>query len=210
MSISVVCSNCSAKLNAPDSAAGKKVKSPKCQTTLVVPEALPEAQEFEVVDEVEPQPAKKPPVKAKSVAAVEESAAEAECERDVQPATVLRELGDKRRVERAAFGVAERNDEFTEFVGKRAAGDGEFAVLLRHTRVKGQPRHDAGEEVPPDALRNDSQEGTGIDNAIGERGFLTRLGADVHLAQESDVRTQPQPLDRSNRSIGANEHVLVL
>jgi LSD1 subclass zinc finger protein len=58
MSIAVVCSKCSAKLNAPDGAAGKKVKCPKCQAPIVVPAALPA--EFEVVDEA-PKPAKKSP-----------------------------------------------------------------------------------------------------------------------------------------------------
>jgi hypothetical protein len=62
MSIAVVCTNCSAKLNAPDSAAGKKVKCPKCQTSMIVPEPLPEEPAFEVVDE--PEPAKKPKAKA--------------------------------------------------------------------------------------------------------------------------------------------------
>jgi hypothetical protein len=60
MSILVVCSNCSAKLNAPDSAAGKKVKCPKCQTAMVVPEPLPAEEAFEVVAE---SPAKKPTAK---------------------------------------------------------------------------------------------------------------------------------------------------
>jgi hypothetical protein len=66
MSIAVVCSHCSAKLNAPDSAAGKKVKCPKCQSVIAVPEAL--APEFEVVED-EPQAPKKP--KAVVKAAVE-------------------------------------------------------------------------------------------------------------------------------------------
>ncbi len=37
MSIHVQCTNCSAKLNAPDSAAGKRVKCPKCAKRIVVP-----------------------------------------------------------------------------------------------------------------------------------------------------------------------------
>jgi LSD1 subclass zinc finger protein len=61
MSIAVVCSKCSAKLNAPDGAAGKKVKCPKCQTALVVPDAV--ASQFEVVEDEPPavtRPAGKP------------------------------------------------------------------------------------------------------------------------------------------------------
>ena len=58
MSIAVVCPNCSAKLNAPDGAAGKKVKCPKCQTAMLVPEALPADPSLKWWSE--PQPAKKP------------------------------------------------------------------------------------------------------------------------------------------------------
>jgi hypothetical protein len=74
MSIPVVCPNCSAKLNAPDSAAGKRVKCPKCQTGMVVPEPLPEASPFEVVDD--PQPAAKaaPKVAGRPRAAVKAEA----------------------------------------------------------------------------------------------------------------------------------------
>ena len=58
MPILVVCAECKARLNAPDAAAGKTLKCPKCQSALVVP-AVAAAPEFEVVDE-EPAPAKKP------------------------------------------------------------------------------------------------------------------------------------------------------
>ncbi len=57
MPISVVCSSCSAKLNAPDTAAGKKIKCPKCQAVCSVPAP---ASDFEVVDEPEPGPKPKP------------------------------------------------------------------------------------------------------------------------------------------------------
>lgn len=72
MPIPVVCSKCSAKLNAPDNAAGKRVKCPRCQTAMVVPELLAAEMEpqFEVVDDA-PPPAKKLPAKPKVVAQVE-------------------------------------------------------------------------------------------------------------------------------------------
>jgi hypothetical protein len=54
MSIQVVCPGCSAKLNAPESAAGKRVKCPKCQAAVPVPALVTE---FEVV---EPEPAAPP------------------------------------------------------------------------------------------------------------------------------------------------------
>lgn len=67
MSIAVVCPECSAKLNAPDSAAGKRVKCPKCQTGITVPAAVAEEAAFEeVVDEPAPQP--KPRPKARAIA----------------------------------------------------------------------------------------------------------------------------------------------
>ncbi|MCS6863655.1 MAG: hypothetical protein RMJ56_01500 [Gemmataceae bacterium] len=56
MSIPIVCSGCQAKLNAPDTAAGKKVKCPKCGT--VVPVAAFVG--FEVVEEEPPPPAVAP------------------------------------------------------------------------------------------------------------------------------------------------------
>ena len=37
MPIAVVCPSCAAKMRAPDSAAGRKTKCPKCGTALVVP-----------------------------------------------------------------------------------------------------------------------------------------------------------------------------
>ncbi len=66
MPIPVACSGCSAKLNAPDSAAGKRVKCPKCQAVIVIPTAPAAA--FEVIDDDEPvvvPPAK--PARAKAV-----------------------------------------------------------------------------------------------------------------------------------------------
>jgi hypothetical protein len=78
MPISVVCPKCSAKLNAPDAAAGKNVKCPKCQAAIAVPAPLPleEAPDFEVVDEAppakKPAPAAKPAVRPVAKARVEE------------------------------------------------------------------------------------------------------------------------------------------
>jgi predicted RNA-binding Zn-ribbon protein involved in translation (DUF1610 family) len=39
MSVSIVCQNCQAKINAPDKVAGKRVKCPKCGEPLLVPSA---------------------------------------------------------------------------------------------------------------------------------------------------------------------------
>jgi hypothetical protein len=43
MPLQVVCPGCSAKLKAPDTAAGKKTKCPKCQAVISVPIAAPQA-----------------------------------------------------------------------------------------------------------------------------------------------------------------------
>jgi hypothetical protein len=58
MPISVLCPSCDAPVNAPDSAAGKRAKCPKCQEVMILPGGA--AEEFEVVDE--PAPKKKPRV----------------------------------------------------------------------------------------------------------------------------------------------------
>lgn len=54
MPISIVCPSCSAKLNASDAAAGKKIKCPRpgCGQIVEVPEAIPS--QFEVVEEAAP------------------------------------------------------------------------------------------------------------------------------------------------------------
>jgi WD40 repeat protein len=57
MPIPVQCSKCSAKLSAPDAAAGKKLKCPKCGSPITVP--APAAPAFEVVDDPAPAPTKK-------------------------------------------------------------------------------------------------------------------------------------------------------
>lgn len=56
MPIPVLCPGCSARLNAPDAAAGKNVKCPKCGTLMTIPAA----DDFEVVDDAPKPPAKKP------------------------------------------------------------------------------------------------------------------------------------------------------
>lgn len=72
MPISVTCPGCSAHLNAPDSAGGKKVKCPKpgCNTVIPVPASLPPDPAFELVEDPVPAP---PPVrKPKLIQAVVE------------------------------------------------------------------------------------------------------------------------------------------
>ncbi len=59
MPISVLCPSCDAPVNAPDSAAGKRAKCPKCQEVMILPGSA--AEEFDVV--VEPAPKPKPRVR---------------------------------------------------------------------------------------------------------------------------------------------------
>jgi len=68
MPIPVVCGSCSAKLMAPDAAAGKKVKCKNCQSVIAVPEPVAEEEsDFEFVDPATLAPPK--PVAAKPVVA---------------------------------------------------------------------------------------------------------------------------------------------
>lgn len=69
MAIAVLCPGCNARLNAPDSAAGKNVKCPKCATLMTIPSATAD-DDFEVVDDspqspgrAAPPPATRKPVK---------------------------------------------------------------------------------------------------------------------------------------------------
>jgi hypothetical protein len=55
--IPIVCSGCSARVAAPDTAAGKTLRCPKCQTALTVPAP---AAGFEVIEEPKPAPPKSP------------------------------------------------------------------------------------------------------------------------------------------------------
>jgi hypothetical protein len=64
MPITVVCPRCSAKLNAPDTAAGKKVKCPKAGCGEIIAVSAP-APDFEVVDDdPPPRPQAMKPVRA--------------------------------------------------------------------------------------------------------------------------------------------------
>ncbi len=90
MPISVACPKCAAKLNAPDSAAGKKVKCPKCAAVVVVPEPLPAQPEFEVVDEAEPVQPKKPATKPRAVVK-----AEVEADEDDRPRKKAKAVADE-------------------------------------------------------------------------------------------------------------------
>lgn len=74
MPIAVVCPSCSARLNAPDAAAGKQVKCPKCKNAMIIPEPMAEAADFDVVDETPlPKPPKpKPPARVKADVVVDD------------------------------------------------------------------------------------------------------------------------------------------
>lgn len=76
MPVAVICGSCDAKLNAPDAAAGKTVKCPKCGVMLVIPFPEPDT-DFEVIEDdqpAKPRPATKapPPAKPKSKPVVDD------------------------------------------------------------------------------------------------------------------------------------------
>jgi hypothetical protein len=66
MTIAVQCPGCKCRLNAPATAAGKRVKCPKCPTVMLMPAPEPEA-DFEIVEDtfevVEDKPAPRPKAK---------------------------------------------------------------------------------------------------------------------------------------------------
>lgn len=64
MPIPVLCPGCNARLNAPDAAAGRNVKCPKCQTLMTIPTPQAAGNDFDIVDE--PAPRKQPPPPRKS------------------------------------------------------------------------------------------------------------------------------------------------
>ena len=101
MPIPVTCPGCSAKMKAPDGAAGKKIKCPKCQEAITVP-AAEELDDFEVVEDA---PAKKPaPAAAKpKVKAVAEDDDEDEDEKPKKkkkPAKAVEEDDDEEEDEK--------------------------------------------------------------------------------------------------------------
>lgn len=51
MPIQVTCSSCKSKFNAPDAAAGKKTKCPKCAGVIQIPEPAAEVEIFDAVEE---------------------------------------------------------------------------------------------------------------------------------------------------------------
>lgn len=66
MPIAIICGSCEAKLNAPDAAAGKRVKCPKCGVLLEIPKPEPEpSPDFEVIEDAPTM--MMPPIKKGSV-----------------------------------------------------------------------------------------------------------------------------------------------
>src|SRR5438093_1205405 len=57
MPIAVLCPGCSSRITAPDAAAGKTVKCPKCKAPMVIPTPEPDPG-FDVVEEPAPPPKK--------------------------------------------------------------------------------------------------------------------------------------------------------
>ena len=119
MPIPVVCPGCSAKLNAPDAAAGKKLKCPKCAGVIAVPSA---DADFEVVEDEPAPPPKKPapapapakPIAKPSVRAVVEEDDEDDEKPKKKPAKAVVEVDDDEEEEKPkkkAKAVVEDDEE---------------------------------------------------------------------------------------------------
>lgn len=117
MPIAVVCPGCSAKLNAPDGAAGKRVKCPKpgCGTAITIPAP---AAEFEVVEDEPPAPPKKPapapaPKPKKPVVEVDEDEEEEEAPKKPakKPARAVEDEDDEKPKKKAKARAAEDDED---------------------------------------------------------------------------------------------------
>jgi hypothetical protein len=82
MPIAVVCPSCAARLGAPDQLIGKKVKCPKCQSPIAVPNPA-DADGFEVVDDAPPR--RSAPVKAVAARPARPAVADEEDDDDDRP-----------------------------------------------------------------------------------------------------------------------------
>jgi hypothetical protein len=146
MSIPVVCSGCKARLNAPDTAAGKKVKCPKCQGAIVVPE--PEAAgDFEVVDDEPAPPAEKARPKAKAQAVADEGGEEDEKPRKKKKAVVAEAEEDEKpraKKARAVVEAEEDGDAEEDEKPKKKKGDPERGEKDGKPRKKKKKRDEEG------------------------------------------------------------------
>jgi hypothetical protein len=116
--IPLTCPGCSARISAPDTAAGKAVKCPKCQTTIKVP--APAASAFEVVED-KPAP-RKPPAPAKSAPAPAQAPFDLDDDEDERPRKkkpVAEDDDERPRKKRAAA----EDDEDERPRKKRAAAE---------------------------------------------------------------------------------------
>ena len=117
MPVPVTCPGCSAKMNAPDAAAGKKVKCLKCQQIITVP--APAVADFEVVED-EPAP-KKPTVsapakpKSKAVVEIDDEEDEDDRPRKKKPAkAVVEDDDDRPRKKKPAKAIVEDDEDDDE------------------------------------------------------------------------------------------------
>lgn len=126
MPIPVACPGCAVRLNAPDAAAGKRVKCPKCQTPISVPAPEPDPQ-FEVVDEEpapKPKPTPKPTAKAKAVAQVDDEEDELKPKKTAAKAVVEPEEDeDEPKPKKKAKAVAKDEEDEDEKPRKKKRRD---------------------------------------------------------------------------------------
>lgn len=178
MPIPVQCPDCSARLSAPDSAAGKRVKCPKCASPIAVP-----APAFEVVDEPAEERApksRKPVVRAEPDGG--DDRPRARKRREVE------EDGDDRpRAKRGRAGAGGKKRPVFALVAAAAlvlvAGVGAAVWLLRPKAPDAAPGGGGDTAAPP-----------GTAPAENLKALTPRLRFVADLKKEPSDRNEPQAL----------------
>lgn len=158
MPIAVVCSGCSAKLNAPDAAAGKRVKCPKpgCGTVITVPAPAP-ATGFEVVDEEPPAPKKPAPAQAPAPKKPAVAADEDEDDADDVP---------KKPAKKPARAVADDEEDDRPTKAKKRARDDDEDDDDRPAAKKKRPAYDDEDDEDDDRPTKKKKKKGGMSPAV--------------------------------------------
>lgn len=167
MPIAVQCPGCNAKLNAPDAAAGKRLKCPKCAGAITVPALAPApAPSFEVVDETEPPPAP-PAVEKPRRAEPDDEAppprskrAEPDDEDDEAPRNKQRRDDDEDADDEAPLAKKRRaaEDDEEEPPKKRRGAEAEGDDEDRPRKKKRRDEDDEDDDRPRKKKRRDDEE----------------------------------------------------
>jgi hypothetical protein len=166
MPISVLCPSCSAKINAPDAAAGKKVKCPRpgCGAIIAVPQAI--SPDFEVLEDQ--PPAKPTPKKVVTVIVEDVPTPKKRIKQDIEVEEEEERPKSKRRRD---------DDDQDEDRPRRSRGREEDEDEDDRPRRK-KPKKSAG--IPPLAI-------AGI--AVGVFFFLGGIGLGIYALASKNTKT---------------------